>query len=155
MKKRLVFVLVLIASLAWAQTVRVPECGFWCQMFGGKRPPLTRLIPDTDNYWLPRGVGVIAHGYDMAVAPHQWWKLTNVMPNHAMLDDIAQHDIRIANIWIRVNPFDGTARWCHDQWYPYSGYTGIEMCQGNGTIINEDMDLFWTHPDFDVLIIRF
>ena len=155
MKKRLIFVLVFVASMAWAQTVRVPECGFWCQMgFAGRDIP-RRLMPEIGKYWLPRGVGVIAHGYDMAMAPNAWWPLTNIMPNHAMLDDIAQHDIRIANIWVRVDPFDGTARWCNRQWWPYTGYSGTEMCRGDGTIINEDMDLFWTHPDFDVLVIRF
>ena len=153
MRKRVVLFLVLIASAAWAGDVLIPPQSLWCQILGIRCA--ARRVVRPESMFLPRGVGVIAHSYDMAIAPQLWWGALNVMPNHAMLDDIAQHDIRIANIWIRVDPFDGTARWCNEQWYPYTGYTGIEMCRGNGNIVDEDMDLFWTHPDFDVLIIRF
>ena len=138
-----------------AGVVITPPCDFWCMLGFTGRTPFTRAMPRIGDYYLPRGAGVIAQGYDMAIAPYPWWQASNIMPNYAMLDDIASHDIRLANIWVRVNPFDGTARWCNEQWYPFSGYVGTEMCRGNGTVVDEDMDLFWNHPDFDVLVIRF
>lgn len=107
-----------------------------------------------ESYIIQRGMGVISHGNDMAVAPHPWWHLTNVMPNHAMLDDIAEHGIKIAWVWVRVNPFDGAGTWCWRPFYPYSGY-GDEVCTPSDRIADEDMDLFWTHPDIKTIIVRF
>lgn len=81
---------------------------------GVRRSP--RRVYPAESYWLPRGVGVVAQGY------------LNTMQSHKILNDIASHDIRIANLWVRSRPF---------------------------TKFKDDMDLVWTHPDFDVLVIRF
>jgi hypothetical protein len=105
-------------------------------------------------YDIPHGVGVVSIGNDMAVAPHKWWHLTNVRPNSQTLDDIASHGIRHAHVWVRVNPFDGAGTWCWRPFWPYSGY-GPEMCTPSDDIMDEDMDLFWTHPDIDVIVVRF
>jgi len=107
-----------------------------------------------ERYDIPDGVGVVMLGSDMAIAPHPWWKLTNVMPNSYMLDDIASHGIRIASIWIRVNPFDGAGTWCWRTFWAYSGYSP-EICTSSDGIVDEDMDLFWTNSDIDVIVVRF
>jgi hypothetical protein len=105
-------------------------------------------------YDIPRGVGVISVGSDMAVAPHPWWHLTNVRPNSYTLDDIASHGIRHAHVWVRVNPFDGAGTWCWRPFWPYSGY-GPEVCTPSDEVMDEDMDLFWTAPGIDVIVVRF
>ena len=154
MRRAAVVSALFFAVVAWAGDIRIPPNDFWCEVLGIGCRQTRRLMPRIGNYYLPRGVGVIAQGTDMAVSPYPWWKFSNIMQNHEMLTDIANHDIRIANVWVRVNPFDGGDEWCFQPWAPHIGYHDGYMCMG-GETTRENMDLFWTHPDFDVLVIRF
>lgn len=94
----------MVATSVFGQEVRPAPCNYWCQQFGGKRPPLRRLVPqDNRFYTLPRGVGVVQGG-NFEINPEN-----NAVTQHftlsQLLNDLTNHDIRIASVHTKTIPW--------------------------------------------------
>ncbi len=132
-----------IAPAACAQCWE--ECGEIPGTVGRRRPSRPYNDPTVD-YRLPRMMAVIQayfdSFYERRIMAHWTTK--------ELLDDLADHNIRAAKMWLVGNPFDGSGRW---------GWTtpwGEEMCcMGGDYVVAENMDTVWMHPKIDLFIVRF
>jgi len=91
------------------------------------------------NYDVPRGVGVTQVAHELNRPP-----ITRHFSTGDFLDELSDHDIRIAKVWITGDPFDGAQRWGGDRFN-----------MGTKHPRYEDMDLVWRHPDIDIIVARF
>lgn len=98
-------VLLMLAATSVGQTVRPAPCDYWCQYFGGPRPPLLRLVPDDPRpYVLPRSVGATTMIPDMSEGPLPWWPLTTGIPFHESVSSMVDDDITAIGVLMRAHP---------------------------------------------------
>ena len=131
MKSIIAALVVMVATTAAAQIV----------------PPEPTTDPNVD-YILPRGVGVIQvlHETHRTEAP------VGQFTTFDFLEQMREHDIRIAEVWIAGDPFDGAGVW---KWKTPWGITMCCMGTTGRRPLYEDMDHVWRHPDIDVIVVRF
>ena len=138
MRRQIIILSMLLCAVSVsAQDVRVGECGYWCQMFGGARDPIRRVEP---SYLLPKTVGVAQIAYSGA-----WYSYQKSMPHHLttleLFDELAYHGIRAVRLWLTVPYWDGIK--------PRYDGCGNEITG----VIFEDMRLVWEHPYVDTIVL--
>jgi hypothetical protein len=67
-----------------------------------------------------------------------------------LLDDFARHGYRAARLHYMGNPFDGLGPW---EWMPTSYDLPAPLVMDD--LGAELMELTWTHPDMDLIVVRF